>query len=103
VVEHEAARRAGEEEAARRAAEESAAQAAAAEIDGQADLEPPESVVEPQRPLVLAAFTPLTPTEPVASDATGPEIDPVEPQTARAEEPGAQTAELPIYRWFRNS
>lgn len=104
AAEEQAARRAAEEQAARRAAEESAAQAAAAEMKSQSDLGPSESVVEPQRPLVLARFTaPLRRSEPVASDATEPEIAPVEPQTARAEEPGAQTADLPIYRWFGNS
>ena len=104
AVEHEAARRAGEEEAARRAAEESAAQAAHAKMDGRGDLEPAEPVVEPLRPLLLAAFTaPLTPAESAAGDATEPEIAPLEPQAARAEEPGAQTADLPIYRWFGNS
>jgi hypothetical protein len=58
-------------------------------LESRSDLEPAESVVEPRRPLVLAPFTaPPTPSEPVASDAT---------------EPGAQSEDLPIYRWFANS
>jgi hypothetical protein len=104
AADEQAARRAADEQAARRAAEKSAAQAAAAELERQSDLEPAEAVVEPQPQLVLAPFTaPPTPTEPVAGDRTEPEIAPLEPQTARAEEPGAQTADLPIYRWFGNS
>jgi septal ring factor EnvC (AmiA/AmiB activator) len=83
---HEAARRAADDEAARRAAEDEAQRRAAEQ----------EAL---RREAAEAAAQ--TAVEPVARDATEPELAPVEPAQARADAPAS--GDLPIYRWFGNS